>query len=100
MAKLTAMNLSNNSIYKVIKMEREEILKKLTEIIQTVLNEPTLIIDETMTFNDFENWDSIIQMMVVASVEQEFGIRFKLREVGEIGSIKDYVDLILSKSST
>ena len=80
-------------------MEREEILKKLTEIIQTVLNEPTLIIDETMTFNDFENWDSIIQMMVVASVEQKFGIRFKLREVGEISSIKEYVDIILSKSS-
>ena len=78
-------------------MEREEILSNLNKIFQTVFSDDTLEIKEEMTFDDFENWDSIIQMMVVASIEKEFDVKFKLREVGSIDSVKGYVDAIMSK---
>lgn len=78
-------------------MEREEILTKLTEIFQTVFNDSTLEINEDMTTDDFENWDSIIQMMIVACIEKDFNIKFKLREVGTINSVRGYIDVILSK---
>ena len=78
-------------------MERKEIMKKLTDIFQTVFNDTTLELTEAMTSDDFENWDSIIQMMIVANVENVFNIKFKLKEVGTINSVKGFVDTIESK---
>lgn len=79
-------------------MEREEILSKLTKIFQTVFNDSTLEINEEMTTDDFENWDSIIQMMIVASIEKEFNVTFKLREVGTINSVRGYIDAVILKT--
>lgn len=78
-------------------MERNEILEKLTPIFQQAFNDDTLELSEDMTTDDFENWDSVIQMMIVAMIEKEFDIVFKLREVGMMDSIEAFVDGIEEK---
>ena len=78
-------------------MERNEILAKLTPILRTAFNDDTIELDEDMTTDDFDNWDSVTQMILVSMVEKEFDIVFKLREVGMLDSVEAFVDGIEEK---
>ena len=78
-------------------MERNEILAKLTPIFRTAFNDETIELDEDMTTDDFDNWDSVTQMIIVSMIEKEFDIVFKLREVGMLDSVEAFVDGIEEK---
>lgn len=78
-------------------MERNEILEKLTPIFRTVFNDETIELSEDMTTDDFDNWDSVTQMLLVSMIEKEFNIVFKLREVGLLDSVEAFVDGIEGK---
>ena len=78
-------------------MERNEILAKLTPIFRTAFNDDTIELDVDMTTDDFDNWDSVTQMIIVSMIEKEFGIVFKLREVGMLDSVEAFVDGIEEK---
>ena len=78
-------------------MERNEILAKLTPIFRTAFNDDTIELDEDMITDDFDNWDSVTQMIIVSMIEKEFGIVFKLREVGMLDSVEAFVDGIEEK---
>lgn len=78
-------------------MERNEILAKLTLIFRTAFNDDTIELDEDMTTDDFDNWDSVTQMIIVSMIEKEFDIVFKLREVGMLDSVEAFVDGIEKK---
>ena len=78
-------------------MERNEILAKLTPIFRTAFNDDTIELDVDMTTDDFDNWDSVTQMIIVSMVEKEFDIVFKLREVGMLDSVEAFVDRIEGK---
>mgnify|MGYP003517434943 FL=1 len=78
-------------------MERNEILAKLTPIFRTAFNDDTIELDEDMTTDDFDNWDSVTQMIIVSMIEKEFDIVFKLREVGMLDSVEAFVDRIEGK---
>ena len=78
-------------------MERNEILTKLTPIFRTAFNDETIELDEDMTTDDFDNWDSVTQMIIVSMIEKEFDIVFKLREVGMLDSVEAFVDGIEEK---
>lgn len=78
-------------------MERNEILAKLTPIFRTAFNDDTIELDEDMTTDDFDNWDSVTQMILVSMIEKEFDIVFKLREVGMLDSVEAFVDGIEEK---
>ncbi len=77
--------------------ERKEILEKLTPIFRTAFNDETIELSEDMTTDDFDNWDSVAQMMIVGLIEKEFDIVFKLREVGMLDSVEAFVDGIEGK---
>ena len=78
-------------------MERNEILEKLTPIFRTAFNDETIELSEDMTTDDFDNWDSVTQMLLVSMIEKEFNIVFKLREVGLLDSVEAFVDGIEGK---
>ena len=78
-------------------MERNEILAKLTPIFRTAFNDETIELDEDMTTDDFDNCDSVTQMIIVSMIEKEFDIVFKLREVGMLDSVEAFVDGIEEK---
>lgn len=78
-------------------MKRNEILAKLTPIFRTAFNDDTIELDEDMTTDDFDNWDSVTQMIIVSMIEKEFDIVFKLREVGMLDSVEAFVDGIEEK---
>ena len=75
-------------------MSRDEILKKLEFIFQDVLNENDIILSESSTPNDIDNWDSLTNIQIMVEIEKLFNIRFVANEINEWRSVGNIVSSI------
>ena len=66
-------------------MEREDVLKALNEIFANVLKENHLQLDESMSADDVDGWDSLTNMTIISDVEKKWGFRFKLHDIVKLG---------------
>ena len=78
-------------------MNRIEIIEKLTAIFREVLNEKSIVLRDDMTASDVDSWDSLTHMLMITKVEEEFGIKFKLKELNKLKQVKDLINIIDSK---
>ena len=78
-------------------MEKQEIIEKITGIFRDVFSDNNIVINDEMTANDVENWDSLTHMLMITKVEETFGIKFKLRELNKLKSVGDLVEIVESK---
>jgi acyl carrier protein len=78
-------------------MERNEIIKNLTEIFHEIFNDNNIVLRDDMTAADVENWDSLTHMLMITKVEEVFGIKFKLKELNKLKMVGDLISIIESK---
>ncbi|MBQ0087949.1 MAG: acyl carrier protein [Prevotellaceae bacterium] len=78
-------------------METNQIIEKLTEIFRDVFAEPELTISEEMTAADVERWDSLTNMQMITEVENQFGIKFKLKDLRKLNRVGDLIDTIAAR---
>lgn len=79
------------------KMERNEIIEKITEIFREVFGDKNIVINDEMTAADVENWDSLTHMLMITKVEEVFDIKFKLKELNKLKQVGDIVSLLMEK---
>ena len=80
-------------------MERTEIIKKLTTIFHEVFNDNSIVLRDDMTAKDVENWDSLTHMLMITKVEEEFSVKFKLKELNKLKQVGDIVEIIIEKNN-
>lgn len=80
-------------------MEKQEIVAKITEIFREVFNDNNIVVNDEMTANDVENWDSLTHMLMITKVEEEFGVKFKLKELNKLKQVGDVVSLLEEKTA-
>jgi acyl carrier protein len=72
-------------------MERAEVLEKVTEIARDVFENEDVVLTESSTAADVEEWDSLTHLSLISDIEEEFEINFTL---GEISGSKNLGELI------
>ena len=80
-------------------MARGEVYEKLTEIFQAVFDDDTLLISDTTTAEDIEDWDSLEQINLVVAVEKKFDMKFNIEEVNMFRNVGEMVDIIIKRIS-
>ena len=78
-------------------MERKEIAEKIRTVLITVLRHSDFELTEELTAADVYGWDSLSHMMIITEIENEFKIRFKLKELNKLENLHSLIDLIQSK---
>lgn len=78
-------------------MERKEIVEKLTAVFQEVFSDSSLVLNDEMTANDVEKWDSLTHMLMISTVEERFGVKFKLKELNKLKKVGDIIATIEEK---
>lgn len=78
-------------------MTTQEILDKLAPIFQEVFNDSDLAVDLDLTSDDIDDWSSLSQTLLLTEIESAFDIRFKLREIATMNSVRNIVAIIESK---
>jgi Acyl carrier protein len=82
-----------------LKMTREEIYVKLTEIFQEVFDDESIVVNNHTTAADIEEWDSLEHINLIMAVEAEFAIKFKMGEVSAMKNVGEMVHIILKRLS-
>lgn len=75
-------------------MNINDIITRLTEVFRDVFDDRTIVVNEKTTADDIEDWDSLAHINLVAAVENEFGLRFKMREVSSMKNVGDMISII------
>lgn len=71
-------------------MQRQEVYNSLEEVFEeTFLDDFNF--SESLTANEVEEWDSLVHVSLIISIEQKFKIRF---DAGEVTKAKDVGELI------
>ncbi len=77
-------------------MNQTEVLAKLQTIFDTIFLEPVVVTPE-LTAKDVPEWDSLVHISVLVSVEKAFGIRFRVGETEATKNLGEFADLILKR---
>jgi len=72
-------------------------LVRVNTIFCDVFNDDELVISRQTTAKDVQDWDSIMHVSLVVTIEKAFGIRFSSSEVAGLQNVGELVDLIDSK---
>ena len=79
------------------KMERVEIIEKVKKILFSVLKHEKFEMNDELTAQDVDGWDSLTHMFIITEIENEFQFKFKLREINKLKNMGTLIELIQSK---
>lgn len=79
-------------------MEKTEIIEKLNGVFQDVFDDDSIIVNESTTADDIEDWDSIEHINLISAVENEFKIRFTMGEVSGMKNVGEMINIIAERA--
>ena len=75
-------------------MSKEEILEKLQDIFRDCFDDEDIVLTRETSAPDIDGWDSLMHMVLIGAVENEFKIKFKMKDIIAMKNIGDFVDLL------
>ncbi|PID54600.1 MAG: acyl carrier protein [Micrococcales bacterium] len=76
-----------------------DVRDRITEVFADVLDQPDLQLTDETVAKDVPGWDSLMHVSLMFSVEQEFGITFSDKEMGELSDVGALVRLVEQKAA-
>ena len=70
---------------------------QVTAVFREVLGNNGVVLSETTTANEVEEWDSLTHIQLVVAIEKKFRIRFSSREIRGWKNIGELLDTIVTK---
>ena len=74
-----------------------EITEKLNITFRKVFKDQGIKVYPEMTANDVDKWDSITHVILIAEIEKDFNIKFKLKELIAMKKVGDCIRIIKEK---
>jgi acyl carrier protein len=78
-------------------MTNDLVFLKLTEIFRDVFDDDSLVFHDGLAARDVHGWDSIANIRLMLSIEQEFGFRFAAGEISALRNFGELVGAIISR---
>jgi len=78
-------------------MSSGDILLEIQDIMRDVFDVDDLVISESTTADDIEEWDSLSHIRLIVAIERKFGFKFKNSEIETLKNVGDLIGLIQSK---
>jgi len=78
-------------------MTQQEILSQLQEIFSEILDIANIVLTQTTTSADIEEWDSLSHIQLVVAIEKHFDVKFTSEEILEWQNVGDMVKSIEEK---
>lgn len=71
--------------------------EKLQNIFREVFEDDSIILQENMTAEDIDDWDSLTHIQLIENIEVEFSIAFTLQEVTRLNNVGEFIALTKHK---
>ena len=79
-------------------MERAEVYSRLADVFRDVFDREVALADET-TAADVPGWDSLNHITLIGTVEDEFDVKFAMKDVVGMKNVGELVDKIIELSA-
>ena len=79
-------------------MERAEVYSRLADVFRDVFDREVALADET-TAADVPGWDSLNHITLIGTVEDEFDVKFPMKDVIGMKNVGELVDKIIELSA-
>ena len=73
--------------------------EKLQYIFREVFEDDDIILQEDMTAEDIEDWDSLEYINIIVAVEKRFKVKFSVDDIKNIENVGAMVNLVERKMS-
>lgn len=80
-------------------MTHEEIMQKLNAIFQDIFDDDSIVVTESTTADDIDEWDSLEHINLVDTVEKEFGMKFRMQEVSGMKNVGEMAEIIAQRTA-
>lgn len=77
-------------------MTRENVLAKVNDIFHEVFDDDSIVVVESTTSEDVEDWDSLMHITLISEVESEFGFKFQMKDVVGMKDVGEMLDIIMA----
>lgn len=78
-------------------MTRKDVFEQLNQVFRDVFDDEELVVDDSTTADDIEDWDSLEHINLMVAVEKQFGMKFNMGEVTTMKNVGEMVDIILQR---
>ncbi len=78
-------------------MNNNEIYERLNSIFQDVFDDSSLTVNPDTTAADIEDWDSLTHITLVGAVEEEFRMKFSMKEVVEMKNVGEMAQIVAAR---
>ncbi len=78
-------------------MERQDILQKVQDVFCDVLDDENIKLNEEITADDIEDWDSLTHIQLIVAIEKAFNIKFTSKEILSWKKVGEMIDCMYKK---
>ncbi len=78
-------------------MTKDEIVARLQSVFADVFDDDSIVVTESMTADDVDDWDSLAHITLIEAVENEFSMRFKMQEVSGMKNVGKMIAIIAAR---
>ncbi len=80
-------------------MNRQDILEQLVHIFRKELDNKKIVLTETTTASDIDEWDSLSHIQLIVAIEKAFKVRFNSAEIQSWQNLGKMIDSLEGKLS-
>ena len=78
-------------------MTKNEIMVQIQEIFCDVLDNEDIVLTDTTTSDDIEEWDSLSHIQLVVSIEKSFKLKFTAADISSWRNVGEMCEAIAAK---
>ena len=71
-----------------------EIYHRLNEVFREVFDDDSITVNAETTAADIEDWDSLTHIQLIAAVEDEFGVKFSMKQVSSMKNVGEMAQIL------
>ena len=76
-------------------MSREQAMERINKVFKEVFEDDSIVVTNSTTANDIEDWDSLAHLQLMAEIEKEFEIHFTLGEITNFTNVGEMCDCVI-----
>ncbi|WP_330364385.1 acyl carrier protein [Butyrivibrio sp. XPD2002] len=76
-------------------MSREAVYERLNGVFREVFDDDTIVVNDSTTADDIEDWDSFEHINLIVAIEEEFGFKIPMGKTVTMKNVGEMVDIIL-----
>ena len=78
-------------------MDSKMVYARLNKVFRDVFDDDSITVNPKTTANDIEDWDSLEHITLIAAVEKEFKMKFKMGEISSMKNVSEMANIVAAR---